>query len=191
MRCIKLLVDGKTGLPHAAVQEFGFLQLRMICEVIALSCLTAHGDLKEVQQKSLQKTYDATIIIKKLGSLHPDFYPRPTIIKDIAPGRKRLEGIKDGFLTKADLKTLYGRCGDLLHRGSVKKLWKGPNDWPTDNSELDSWAKKIARLMGVHFIGHLGGKTRLIAILSVGGGGVEVSFAGPPTQTALANSKPI
>jgi hypothetical protein len=38
-------LEGKTGLPRPAIREYCFLQLRMLCELIALGCLTAHGDL--------------------------------------------------------------------------------------------------------------------------------------------------
>src|SRR5262245_25239192 len=39
-------LEGKTGLPEVAVREYCFLQLRMLCELIALGCLTAQGDLQ-------------------------------------------------------------------------------------------------------------------------------------------------
>ena len=65
-------LEGKTGLPEVAVREYCFLQLRMLCELIALGCLTAHGDL---QTGKLKDEYKADKIIKRLQQLHPDFYP--------------------------------------------------------------------------------------------------------------------
>jgi hypothetical protein len=40
--------------------------------LIALGCLTAHGDL---QTGKLKDEYKADKIIKRLQQLHPDFYP--------------------------------------------------------------------------------------------------------------------
>src|ERR1017187_2239008 len=37
-------------VPALIVREFCFLQFRMICELIALGCLTAHGDIKETTE---------------------------------------------------------------------------------------------------------------------------------------------
>src|SRR5262245_27923594 len=64
--------EGKTGLPEVAVREYCFLQLRMLCELIALGCLTAQGDL---QTGKLKDEYRADKIIRRLQQLHPDFYP--------------------------------------------------------------------------------------------------------------------
>ena len=116
--------------------EFAFLQLRMNCELIALSCLAAHGDVAGVAQ--LREKYDADLILKRLGELHPDFYPIPSkqaATKD-ASGIWRNTPITSGFLTKSDLVSLYGRCGDYLHRGTMKKL-------AADKSpKFDTWDPK-------------------------------------------------
>jgi hypothetical protein len=42
-------------LPPPLVREYCFLQLRMLCELIALGCLVAHSDIKATQAKSFQK----------------------------------------------------------------------------------------------------------------------------------------
>src|SRR6516225_496582 len=64
-------LEGKTGLPEVAVREYCFLQLRMLCELIALGCLTAHGDL---QTGKLKDEYKADKILSRLQQLHSDFY---------------------------------------------------------------------------------------------------------------------
>ncbi len=35
------------GLPPRMVRETCYLQLRFLCEIIALGCLVAHGDIKK------------------------------------------------------------------------------------------------------------------------------------------------
>ena len=54
------------------LQEFSYLQLRMLCEVIAVGCLVAHGDARDARTVKLWRPTD---IIKRLDKLNPDFYP--------------------------------------------------------------------------------------------------------------------
>ena len=70
-------INGHTGLPSPLVREFSFLQLRMICELIALGCLTAHGGIPGTQTPKMQKQWSAETIMEELEALHPDFYPQP------------------------------------------------------------------------------------------------------------------
>lgn len=51
------LSTDQRGIPKPLAHEFGALQLKMLCEIAAFSCLTSHGDLIERTQKSLNK-YD-------------------------------------------------------------------------------------------------------------------------------------
>jgi hypothetical protein len=71
------VASGRTGLHGPLTREFCFLQLRMICECIALSCLVAHGDLAEIQASRFQKETAADLLMKKLEGLHSDFFPYP------------------------------------------------------------------------------------------------------------------
>ena len=68
-------------LPPAMIREFGFLQIRMLCEVVALGCLVAHGDIQEIQSPKMQKTWDIEKTMKELDKLHPDFYPQAAFFK--------------------------------------------------------------------------------------------------------------
>jgi hypothetical protein len=71
--CIDAAMSGTTRLPSAIAREFCFLQLRMLCEVTALGCLIAHGDIKQINK--LRKEWSAATIMEKLEELHPSFYP--------------------------------------------------------------------------------------------------------------------
>ena len=110
--CIDGAMDGQTGLPVPAVQEFCFLQLRMLCELIALGCLIAHGDL--APGVKLNNLWAADKIVDRLEGLHPSFYPHA-----MKAGLHRYEALKGGFLTKGQLLKLNSRCGSMLHRGSL------------------------------------------------------------------------
>jgi hypothetical protein len=72
----------------------------------------------------VQKTYRADQIIKRLSNLHPQFYPVPSEQQLDPVTQKPVEVIPltSGFLTKDDLLSLYGECGNYLHRGSIRQL---------------------------------------------------------------------
>jgi hypothetical protein len=46
---IDAAINGRTGLPAPIVREYSYLQLRVLSELIALGCLTAHGDIRDTQ----------------------------------------------------------------------------------------------------------------------------------------------
>ena len=43
----------------------------MICELIALSCLTVHGDVPATKAKRLTKAYNADQIVEESGTFAP------------------------------------------------------------------------------------------------------------------------
>ena len=118
---IDLAVSGSINLPHQLLHEYCHLQLRMACELIALACLTAHGDIQEAT--SLLKEWSPERIFDKLTKLHPYFYPWPVEwLPKREDGVALFRHVHEGFLTKEGLLELNGLCGDALHRGSLKKL---------------------------------------------------------------------
>jgi hypothetical protein len=142
---------GALGLKGPLVREFCFLQFRMICELIALACLTAHGDIATVKNPKIQKEWSAEKIIEALSGLHPDFYPEPVReTPGIPPVRTDFVPLDKDFLTKAELVSLAGKCGNILHRGSIKKLLSDKTPTQTNFPEIQSIAQKIANLVSVH-----------------------------------------
>jgi hypothetical protein len=145
--CVDMALAGRTGLPGPAVHEFCYLQFRMLCEVIALGCLTAHGDVN--RSTRLRKAYAADKIIEELEKLHPHFYPFACMQNKRGPDEYDAVLLDDGYLTKRELLKLYGRCGDVLHRGSLKKLI---SPQVLDFTDVESWRKKIGDLLWFHAI---------------------------------------
>ena len=66
------------AVPVIVALELCYLQLRLICETIALGCLVAHGDVTGTQSGKMKKAYEADWILNNLERLHPKFYPIPT-----------------------------------------------------------------------------------------------------------------
>lgn len=138
-------------LPQMVGVELVYLQLRMICELIALACLTVHGDVPETKAKRLTKTYNADQILKALERLHPNFYPVPSRqIRDENGKVLEVAVVRDPHLTKQDLQRLYGECGNYLHRGNVEQIMKGRS--LPKLADLDIWKEKIVTLLNHHQI---------------------------------------
>ena len=147
LSCIDMALAGRTGLPGPAVHEFCYLQLRMLCEVIALGRLTAHGDI--TPSKRLHKEYAADKIVSKLEKLHPNFYPVACTQNKRGPDEYDAVLLDDGYLTKPELLQLYRKCGDFLHRGSLRKVI---SPQVLRFTVIESWRKKIGDLLWFHAI---------------------------------------
>ena len=103
-------------LPGVLLAEFCTLQQRMVCELIALACLSLHRDVPKARNADLAKLWQADAIIGALDKLHPKFYPRPYKPQGIS----RVP-VESGYLTKLELKQLWRLCGERLHQGTVTK----------------------------------------------------------------------
>jgi hypothetical protein len=168
-----MALGGQTGLPRAAIPEFCFLQLRMLCELIALGCLTAHGDL---ETGKLKGAYEADRIIRRLQRLHPEFYPIGATM-----GKKGPVLRKDGFLTKEELVKLYWKCGDVLHRGSFQAL-SSRIYTDTDIEEIKAWKQNIEALLSCHAIFMADKRTVVLFVLRNQDGQVQwATFEGEGT----------
>ena len=147
-------------------EEFCYLQFRMVCELIGLGCLVAHGDIS-AQQRHLQKLYAAGQIVTEMSSLNPDFYPRPGIMRRTPFGQAdhSFDFLGEGFLTREDLRALDQRCGATLHRGNLKKLLKSSALPTPDFSEITEWHRKIENLLASHVITVAQGQSVAFALL--------------------------
>lgn len=177
-------VAGRVQLPGAIVREFCFLQLRMLCELIALGCLTAHGDIRETT--TLRKEYSAGKIIERLERLHPEFFPWPITMERTSPSTHIAMAVETGFLTKSELLTLNGKCGDVLHRGSLKRLISPQTSAKSSLQDVVTRRRKIGTLLGKHAIQLFDKKLRMVCILRNADDNNRVQVAmtevGPPPK---------
>lgn len=163
---IEGLIDGRFGVPQPLVAELGYLQLRMLCEVVALCCLIAHGDIEATRTTKLQKEYAADSILKRLEHLHPNFYPHPVHVSATSIGQ-HIDRIADGFLTKKELLSLYHECGDRLHRGSLSKFRSSaPRVHEADLAKLREWFLKFVVLLRSHHVASHNNLAHFICFLS-------------------------
>jgi hypothetical protein len=162
--------NNQIPVPAPLVREFCYLQIRMICELIALGCLLVHGDIEATQKASLQKEWSAEAIINALSKLHSDFFPLAArqVQSDKVVGGKpvyAIDIINPPIMTKQELLDLYGRCGGILHRGNLRKLHKQQIPTQMNNQEIAAIGQKLHDLLALHTIVMLGGKKVFLCIL--------------------------
>jgi len=185
--CVKAALQGSLVLPEAFIREIAFLQLRMLCELIALACLTAHGDVRD-RSKNLSKEFAADRIIQRLAGLHPKFYPHP-VRMEVRHHENRviLHDQTRPYLIQSELPKLYTRCGEFLHRGTIRKLAssRAPETMLVANrdfTEIATWTNKIMALLDNHRISSIDNKRHLLVILSNASdeGRVQVAYDESP-----------
>jgi len=158
IHCIDRAVNGQTGFPGPIVREFCYGQLRLLCELIALSCLVAHGDIPATYSKRLGKEWSAETIFEQLEQLRSHFYPIPFRPQNRSPwgtAQRHDASIIDPMpLPKEALLELYGKCHPQLHRGNVRKLLNSstPIEVNTNFPEIISWAQRINDQLACHLI---------------------------------------
>ena len=101
--------------------EFCYLQIRKICECIALSILAAHGGAAEILTEDLRKEWNAGAIFGRLKSLNPNFMPRSAQFEVSDTGVHHAIPRKVNP-TADELILMYNQCGEQLHIGSLKSL---------------------------------------------------------------------
>jgi hypothetical protein len=193
---INQAANGHTGMGAPFVREFLYLQLRFLCELVALACLVAHGDIAALQAHKIGRSYSADEILDKMERLRPHFYPIPVreiSVRQIgAQKRHDLEGINPSPLPKDALIKMYGAAHKHLHRGSLRKLLSAsaPLDLTINVPEIVSQAQKISDLLGHHLMA-LNERELIICLLApASGSGTQVVTALrpelglPPVQTA-------
>ena len=157
-------LGGQMVRPAWMIREFCYLQLRMICELIALGCLVAHGDIKTTRTGKLPKEWNADKIFAILENLYARFYPTPLRHVSTKGNVHHLEPIKSGFLTKADLISLNHKSGRYLHRGTMKSLLS-PEPIYEEFPDVVAWVNKIQALLSTHTL-HLHDEAQFVCVMS-------------------------
>ncbi|HEY8190927.1 MAG TPA: hypothetical protein VIG74_00780 [Alphaproteobacteria bacterium] len=151
------VLKGKITFDRSDVkEEFLFIQLRKILELIAFSSLIANKAKYAEVYEDFHKHWNAKRILKKVEEVNPDFYPNPSQLEKNGENSYhviRTSSTQDGDntpLTKNEFIGLYNLCGEILHI---------PNPFKQNSSNAnyayssDTWIKKICLLLDTHVIG--------------------------------------
>lgn len=199
LSAIEAALRGDNHLSPPFVEDFCYLQLRMIGELIAISCLLAHGDIPSAQKSTIRSSWDADKIIKTLVAVHSDFFPHPVKRKHIAPsedaplGSIHMQDVPPGYLTKDEIIEFLGKIGNRLHRGSLKKTLKNLNTVQNNYPDIVKWHDKIVLLLNEHRIMFSNRRSLYYCALMEAsmGNQVMVAYAEAPLDTNANDERPL
>ena len=171
LEAVRTAMDARENWAPRLFQEFIYLQFRMLCEVIAVGCLVAYGD---ITRRDALKTWKIPHILKRLEEIGPDFYPQGIRISH-ADKRVHAKPRELPQLSKSDLLKLWTGTGRHLHRGSAQELLaERRKDFCVDLTELSGFYNKILNLLDQHLIPWPDEKHFLVVALIGKGGQSEL-----------------
>lgn len=130
-----------------AQAELCFLQLRYICELVALSACVAHEPTNLSQ--TILKSWNAERTFLLLDKFNEHCFPK-SVRPTRTDGSLHFESVPDTLDAK-QLREIYSHCGDMLHRGPLKHLLSGKGR-TYDLDKARSWALLIKRSLADHTI---------------------------------------
>jgi hypothetical protein len=145
-------IDGvkkKQDLAAVFEIELCYLQVRFICELIALASLAAHHSYG--LKKDLLKEWHADQIFADLEEINEHCFPWPIRLGWDDHGERHVADDPARAMTRGELKDIYGKCGNSLHRGVLKHALAGRNRI-YDVDELMRWTRKLSGLLVEHSI---------------------------------------
>lgn len=128
--------------------ENTFLQVRFLCEITALAALAAHDGLE--LNAHLRKGWNADDIFTRLEQINPVSFPRPMVVNRVEHGW-HLEPNREARMDRRELRDIYSRCGEHLHRGTAKSVFSGAGK-NYDMNEVDAYSKRIGSLLSTHVV---------------------------------------
>jgi hypothetical protein len=129
--------------------ESCFLQIRFICELIALASLLAHEE--SGLNKRLMKDWNADVIFGALVKINPHCFPHPVVVAKSPNGRKSVTSPPGVFLNRSGLKKIYTECGQLLHRGRLEHASHGfKKNYDVD--AMEAWLAELKKLLTDHVV---------------------------------------
>jgi hypothetical protein len=150
---INVIIQGRSEADPRLAYEIGFLQLRMLCEIIAIGCLTAHGDLPATRTQKLMETWRPHQILGALQKVRPHFYPIPFRSQTKrADGTLIYDNRTEGGLTRPELIHLHGIAGGVLHKGGATSALSFYANTHVDFRTIARWNQKILDLLSIHAI---------------------------------------
>lgn len=155
VKSIESVVKGQMvpPFPGAIAREHCFLQLRMVCETLAIGCLVIHNQTSDV--KAFEKLWNAKDIMDRLEQLNPHSFPWPIQIIRHPPGSQfamDIIPIMQPPFTKDSFLKLYGRCGNALHRGHLRKIAKYIPAGPVNLQDVGDAVNDLVNLLRAHQI---------------------------------------
>ena len=185
--------NGGLNLTPPYAREYCYLQFRRICELVALGCLQLHGDLPVARSRAAKKEWNAERIMRLLQKNHPHSFPQSLTRTKTVGGWHLEANSKPDALTFTEFKALYSKCGEVLHRGTIRTI---ESEGPIDKSEYEAvlqWSRKLIDLLNEHVVARADGKGLYHTSLRTESGGpacsVFTGFSEGTVKVATYNLK--
>lgn len=130
------------------VDEFVFVQIRKILEIIAFGSMASNISIYRREYQDYDRHWRAKKILEKMERINKEFYPIPLKISDETSSYTNnvLENVREGYLTQDDFVFLYDVSSKVIH---------SPNPYSevqkTDlKMSIDDWMHRIASLLWFH-----------------------------------------
>lgn len=137
-------------MPALFIKEVGYLQLRYICELIAIGCLVAQGDYET--QRTFRDEYSPPKIFNALRNKYPHFFPQPSTVTSSENHHHLEANSKPGAYVESQVSKLWNASGDHLHRASITSYLKKTFAPAPDLMSLDADIRGIIELLESHII---------------------------------------
>ena len=169
----KEYIDALRANPGLAVFNWTYmesicLQIRMMLEHIAFACLVANGEKLDELPKKIGKQYHADDILKLLDGVHPECFPKPTLLVEDREAQSSPE-VKEAlrrfpqgnlrgrwvdrpegdWLTRAEFRQVYGRLGQVLH---ARNPLGSQVEFEYYDRMTPQWEQRIVNLLRYHEI---------------------------------------
>jgi hypothetical protein len=176
---------GELNLSPPYAREYCYLQFRRICELVSLGCLQLHGDLPGVRSSAAKKEWHAEKIMKLLQRKHPHSFPQSLTVIKTADGLHLNANSKPNALTFTEFKALYNKCGEILHRGTIRTIEADELITKSDYDEVIHWSHKLVDLLNEHVVARANGKGVYHISLKTESGGPACSVFSGFSESAV------
>jgi len=148
---VQKLKAGSISGPRFLNAEFGFFQVRLVCELVALAVVIAHDELPEGISPFL-KEYRADAIFHRLAAINEDSFPAPVEVEtDNAANAAKVFFTGNTAVDRVELRKIYTDCDNYLHRGRLKNVLASPSKvYPI--AKLERWTERLVNLLKWHVI---------------------------------------
>ncbi len=159
--------------PFGIAREICYLQLRHICELVAIGSVIVQGDY--TSSPDFTGEYAPSKVFKSLDKHYPGSFPQTLVIEKGENGIQFKCNVSRNEMTRKEMEELWGRTGNFLHRLKLKNFFREEtelNIWP----EIDQHTAKLKALLNPHAIAMHKPKILVCASLYGDGGHPDLAF---------------
>jgi len=143
------IADNQNAEAAVFEAELAFLHTRFVCELVALSSLSAHYSYG--LNKHLLKAYRADNIFARLAGVNQYCFPVPIVGTKGSDGKTHFEIQEERRMTTERLGTIYNQVDNALHRGRLKHAVSGDQK-VYDLVMMAGWKEEFLSLLSQHLI---------------------------------------